>query len=479
MGGPFVFGGLMSWFVDERDGKFSVFAGTKTEPGEALGVYSTKAEAVTSLVALADKHAADAFAKALPGSIEYEAGERKRRIKEAIKASGLFGDYCYITDTFDDRVVVETYSKDYETRKLYEVEYTDDGTAVTLGSAREVVKVYTESLEAVGGSAANGGSNGAPAVADGAMELSSAPEPDTKSDSDDGAEVHYKAFALKAEDFTESEINGVRGFVFEGYASKWGIVDLEGDVTVKGCFTQTLREGLPLVKEEHIRTVGRCIDAKEDDIGLWVKGFVPHDDATSFLYKLMKIGAVAQMSYGWKAYAGGTKRLNNGNRQLTNIKLYEVSPVSFGMLPDTEILSVKAMVTDRPIAEVLSIAAREILGIAQGAKAHALSRFSQDREVGGKTLEALELLEMASYDVALTSGELQAKAGRRGAKAKLAELMAIRARVDALIATYPEKDREAAAWEGAENTESKALPDTLDLSRLESLRALTAAYMEA
>ncbi|MCR4331302.1 MAG: HK97 family phage prohead protease, partial [Sulfuricaulis sp.] len=58
-------------------------------------------------------------------------------------------------------------------------------------------------------------------------------------------------------------------------------------------------------------------------------------------YALMKGGALDGMSIGYDVLQGGAKILESGIRILTGLKLWEISPVTFGMNPLAGIDGVK------------------------------------------------------------------------------------------------------------------------------------------
>src|SRR4029078_3246895 len=80
---------------------------------------------------------------------------------------------------------------------------------------------------------------------------------------DAGVPKHSEGFFTKHIDFKASsvgdvtELNGVKGWTFEGYITAWDAIDEEGDATVKGCFDRTLTEhGMHVVQKQHAHTFG-------------------------------------------------------------------------------------------------------------------------------------------------------------------------------------------------------------------------------
>jgi HK97 family phage prohead protease len=132
---------------------------------------------------------------------------------------------------------------------------------------------------------------------------------------------------------------------FEGYAAIFGNVDLGGDVIERGAFKEIItgRNGMVKILNQHRSSdpIG-VAEVKQDDKGLQFKGQLILEAASArSAYALMKGGALDGMSIGYDVMEGGGKILESGIRQLTALKLWEISPVTFGMNPLAGIDSVK------------------------------------------------------------------------------------------------------------------------------------------
>lgn len=135
---------------------------------------------------------------------------------------------------------------------------------------------------------------------------------------------------------------------FEGYAAVFGNVDLGGDILMRGAFKEIVkgRDGKVKVLNQHRTSdpIG-VADVKADDKGLHFQGqLILEAPAARSAYALMKGGALDGMSFGYDVLPGGGKVLESGVRELTAIKLWEISPVTFGMNPLAGIDTVKASV---------------------------------------------------------------------------------------------------------------------------------------
>lgn len=132
---------------------------------------------------------------------------------------------------------------------------------------------------------------------------------------------------------------------FDGYAAIFGNVDLGGDVIERGAFKDIVkgRNGkVKILNQHNMRDPIGVADVKEDDTGLRFEGQLILESASArSAYALMKGGALDGMSIGYDVLEGGAKILQSGIRQLKALKLWEISPVTFGMNQMAGIDSVK------------------------------------------------------------------------------------------------------------------------------------------
>lgn len=144
---------------------------------------------------------------------------------------------------------------------------------------------------------------------------------------------------------TEYKALGDAG-TFEGYASISGNVDLGGDVIERGAFKEfaKTRDGKVIVLYQHSSRdpIGKA-DVHQDDKGLRFVGQLELNDGMARkAYTLMKAGILDGMSIGFDILPGGAKILESGIREITAAKLWEISPVTWGMNPLAGVDSVKA-----------------------------------------------------------------------------------------------------------------------------------------
>lgn len=138
------------------------------------------------------------------------------------------------------------------------------------------------------------------------------------------------------------------GGSFEGYASVFGVQDSDGDVIVKGAFKKSLdnyaeKGKMPkmLWQHDHREIVGRFMEMREDDNGLWVKGSLILDTVKGReAYALMKAGVLDGMSVGFNITEAGQGGMRG--RVIEEVDLWEVSLVTWGANPEALITNVKS-----------------------------------------------------------------------------------------------------------------------------------------
>ncbi len=126
------------------------------------------------------------------------------------------------------------------------------------------------------------------------------------------------------------------GLVIEGYASLWNVADLNDDVVVRGAFRGSLERygarGVKMLHQHEGRAVvGVWDEMVEDERGLFVRGRIMDWSAEArFARALAKAGALDGLSIGFRA---ARARRDGKLRVLTEMDLWEVSLVTFPMLP--------------------------------------------------------------------------------------------------------------------------------------------------
>jgi HK97 family phage prohead protease len=134
--------------------------------------------------------------------------------------------------------------------------------------------------------------------------------------------------------------------VFSGYASLFGRVDLGKDVVEKGAFAASLKvrgaAGIRMLfQHDPAEPIGVWTEIREDERGLFVRGRLAKDVARAReVLSLMRGGALDGLSIGFRAIRAKNDR-GSGVRRILEADLWEISVVTFPMLPDARIESVK------------------------------------------------------------------------------------------------------------------------------------------
>ena len=125
------------------------------------------------------------------------------------------------------------------------------------------------------------------------------------------------------------------GLVIQGYASLWGVADLNGDVEARGAFTDSLKRtgegGERMLQHESRAVIGVWDEIVEDEHGLFVRGQIADWSAEArYARALSRAGALDGLSIGFQA---AKARRDGRLRVLSGVELWEVSLVTFPMLP--------------------------------------------------------------------------------------------------------------------------------------------------
>ena len=121
--------------------------------------------------------------------------------------------------------------------------------------------------------------------------------------------------------------------VIEGYASIWGVADLNGNVVARGAFGDSLGRtgpgGVRMLHQHEARAVvGVWDEIVEDERGLRVRGRIEDWSAEArFAGALSRAGALDGLSIGYRT----AKARRDG--RLRVLSAVEVSLVTFPMLP--------------------------------------------------------------------------------------------------------------------------------------------------
>jgi uncharacterized protein len=138
---------------------------------------------------------------------------------------------------------------------------------------------------------------------------------------------------------------------FEGYASIFGRQDLGRDVVMPGAFRDTLAARGPggvrmLFQHNPAEPIGVWEALAEDAKGLFARGrLMPSVTRAREVLSLMRAGAIDGLSIGFRTVKAHRDRAR-GVRRIEKVDLWEISIVTFPLLPEARIATAKA----RPFA---------------------------------------------------------------------------------------------------------------------------------
>lgn len=133
------------------------------------------------------------------------------------------------------------------------------------------------------------------------------------------------------------------GVAISGYASVFGKADQGGDVVLAGAYRKSLaalaaRGGRIKMLWQHDPTqpIGVWDEVREDGHGLFVRGRILTDVAAGReAAALVGAGAIDGLSIGYRTVVA--ERDGKGRRLLAELELWEVSLVTFPMLPEARV----------------------------------------------------------------------------------------------------------------------------------------------
>lgn len=134
--------------------------------------------------------------------------------------------------------------------------------------------------------------------------------------------------------------------VFAGYASVFGEVDLGKDVIAPGAFARSLQSrgagGVRMLfQHDPSEPLGRWTKIREDARGLYVEGKLSQGVAKADeVLSLMRSGALDGLSIGFQTVRS-KKDAQTGVRHILEADLWEISVVTFPMLPVARVSEVK------------------------------------------------------------------------------------------------------------------------------------------
>lgn len=141
---------------------------------------------------------------------------------------------------------------------------------------------------------------------------------------------------------TGGELMVTEGHVISGYASLFGLSDQGGDVVEPGAYAASLKRHSErggrvkmLWQHDPAQPIGVWDECHEDARGLWVKGRILTElEKGREAAALIGAGAIDGLSIGYRTVRAEKAA---GGRRLSELELWEVSLVTFPMLPEARV----------------------------------------------------------------------------------------------------------------------------------------------
>ncbi|SEQ64465.1 HK97 family phage prohead protease [Thalassovita taeanensis] len=156
----------------------------------------------------------------------------------------------------------------------------------------------------------------------------------------------------------DGDLSVTDGTRIEGYASYFGACDQGGDVVQKGAYAVSLaalardrRQVKMLWQHDPAQPIGIWDEVREDARGLYVKGrLLDSVEKGREAAALIAAGAIDGLSIGYRTKRAG--KTDRGQRLLTELELWEVSLVTFPMLPSARVAAKGESLTDDALREL-------------------------------------------------------------------------------------------------------------------------------
>ena len=231
--------------------------------------------------------------------------------------------------------------------------------------------------------------------------------------------------------FEVKEVNEEEG-TFTGYAATFSkSPDSYGDIIDQGAFKKTLKEQGKRVKilwnHNTMEPIGKPIEMSEDENGLLVKGKLSLGvQRAREVLSLMKDDVINEMSIGYDTITEKIEEAGiNSIRHLKEVKLWDVSPVTFAANPEATISGIKSEL-DKLLksGRVLSPANKSKVNNAITSLQALLDSATEEKEPSKDTLPSEENTEAADMELMLGSINAEIEGfDMKGAEARINQLI--------------------------------------------------------
>ena len=135
--------------------------------------------------------------------------------------------------------------------------------------------------------------------------------------------------------------------IVKGYASVFNNIDSDGDIIKKGAYKKTIQENGSrlryIYQHDLMKPLGKLHHLEEDEKGLMFEAEIAKTQLGKDVIELMKSGVITENSVGILPIQ---KEMVNGKREITEVKLYEISAVTLAANDQAMILDVKGNINE-------------------------------------------------------------------------------------------------------------------------------------
>lgn len=181
---------------------------------------------------------------------------------------------------------------------------------------------------------------------------------------------------------------------FSGYASLFGRVDLGREVVERGAFAESLTKrgagGIRMLfQHDPNQPIGAWGEVREDGHGLFVRGRLAIGvERAREVLALMRDGALDGLSIGFRTVRA-VNEPRTGVRRIKKADLWEISVVTFPMLPEARVDKVKGLPSPREFERWLARDAGLTRSEAKTVIAKGFAHLLRERDAAPGTPESL------------------------------------------------------------------------------------------
>lgn len=204
--------------------------------------------------------------------------------------------------------------------------------------------------------------------------------------------LEYKSIPFEVKEVVSLEGGG---WEIAGYASTFGgEPDAYGDIIAAGAFAESIAARPTKFLYEHFEPIGKQLEIREDEKGLFGRWSVVDTQTGTDAYKLAKAGVLDSLSIGYFTLEADFRE--DGIRVLRKIDLFEVSAVAIPANRNAVITDVKSRPFDLHTRDV-QVVLREF---ADRCKAGSAQRQAEGRAISEARLSAIKTMSGSLRSVA-------------------------------------------------------------------------------